>query len=51
MTLREKLIVEALAGYFVLALLVGIPFGIWQESWSAGVFMAFFAFILEGNGK
>lgn len=35
MTLRDQLIIQALAGYFVIALLVGIPFGIWQGSWVA----------------
>jgi hypothetical protein len=46
-TLREKMIVEALAGYFVLALCAGVPFGIWQDSWAAGFFMTFFVFILS----
>ena len=51
MTLREELILKTLAGYFVLALCAGIPFGIWMESWSAGIFMTFLAFVLEGNAK
>ena len=34
-----------------LSLVAGISFGLWHNSWSAGVFMTTFALIMQGNKK